>query len=395
MKPNFLDKVIGRLDRISPEDLQVYLLRLAEEKGFLEGIFNALHEGVLVTDAEGRIKFLNHSATRLLGFQEDKALGMNIARVIKGLDWKDLTTPGQSVSRDLEVFYPEPRLLNFYIVPLGEETRSQVGYAIILRDITETRKLTEEAIESEKINAVMMLAASVAHELGNPLNSIGIHLQLIERDLKSLPPEKADRIRQALGVCRGEISRLDHIISQFLQAVRPTQPDFHSESVNAVVREAVGFLKPELDNRGILVELKLDENLPRVLLDAGQLKQVFYNVIRNAQQAMKEGGILDISTSHNGTHAVVAFSDTGGGIPPEKLSRIFQPFYTTKEKGSGLGLMIVRRIVREHGGEISIESRMGNGTTFKVLLPLQEHRMRLLEDRPQGTADHATSEGGV
>ena len=155
------------------------------------------------------------------------------------------------------------------------------------------------------------------------------------------------------------------------------------EDVNAVIEESVAFLDAELKDRDILVELELDGSLPSIEMDRDQIKQAFYNVIRNALQAMKTGGILRIRSGADETHQFVSFSDTGGGIAPENISRVFEPYFTTKSDGSGLGLLIVRRIVRAHGGEVIIESQRNRGLTLTIRLPRADRRVRFLE---QGTA---------
>ena len=172
---------------------------------------------------------------------------------------------------------------------------------------------------------------------------------------------------------------MDKIINQFLRAIRPTRPDLQRASANDVIRDTLMLLKRELADRDILVEEELGDALPKTLLDRAQLTQAFYNIIRNALQAMRSGGILRIRTEATDTHVIVSFIDTGGGIAPEQISKIFEPYYTTKKDGSGLGLMIVQRIVREHGGTIEVESDLGRGTAFRIKLPISEQRTRLLE----------------
>lgn len=389
MNSGFLDKLIERLGRVRPEDVQGYLLRLADEKGFLETIFNAIHEGVIVTDVTGRISYLNRAACTLFGLEREACMGEPLAERLRGLHWEKLMEAGEVVSRDMEVFYPQHRFLNFYIVPLSldpvpaKRTRTdspeRVGYAVILRDITETRRSTEETIQSEKLTALTLLAAGVAHEIGNPLNSLHIHLQLMERKLRKVPAAARADLQKSLDVAKEEITRLDSIVQQFLGAIRPARLQARLENVNALVQEAVTFLGPEIEDRNILVEQELRSDLPLVEVDRNQLKQAFYNVIKNSFQAMKAGGLLRIRTDMDDAFVTISFADTGGGITPENMSKIFEPYFTTKASGSGLGLLIVRRIVREHGGEIDLASDEGRGLTLTIRLPFRNQVARMLE----------------
>ena len=384
MKSTFLDKLIGRIDRVDPQSLQSFVLKLSREKGFLETLFNTIQEGIIVTGREGKISYLNAAAADMLGLDPDRAVGEPLARHLRDLDWQKIFAADKKewskvLARELEVFYPRQRFLSFYIVPLVDEADDIVnGLAVILRDVTEARHRAATALESEKLSALTLLAAGVAHELGNPLNSLNIHLQLMERELKSLPAAKASRLRKDLGVAREEIVRLDRIINQFLRAIRPTQPDLQRAAVNEIVTESLALLEREINDRDILVELELADHLPQCLADRAQLQQAFYNLIKNALQAMRAGGILRIRTEAGPDHVAISFMDTGHGIAPDHIGRVFEPYFTTKSNGTGLGLMIVQRIVREHGGTLDVESDPGRGTTVRLKLPLTEKRTRLL-----------------
>jgi len=419
MKAGFLEKLIERLGRIGPEEVQNYFLRLAQEKGFLETVFNAIHEGIIVTDSKGRVTYLNDAACKLFGLEAADAIGKRLDERVRGLDWGSLTQSGGPLSRDMEIFYPENRFINFYIVPVMIESREavagaadfggvapkrderggsgsttpatvvgQVGHVMILRDITESRRTAQQTIESERLNALTLLAAGVAHEIGNPLNSLHIHLQLMEREAQELDPNGKAEIRKSIDVARSEVRRLDSIVTQFLRAIRPSQPRLHPENVNAIVEEAVRFFTPEIQDRDIVVEQELRADLPLLQLDREQMKQAFYNVIKNSLEAMKRHGTLHIRTDLDDTYVMVSFADTGGGMSAENLSRAFEPYFTTKPSGSGLGLLIVRRIVREHGGELSIESSRDKGLTLTIRLPYVEKRVRMLEAGEDKTPLH-------
>ena len=385
MNRGFIDKLVERIRFVEPADLGHYLQVLSKEKGFLETIFDAILEGVIVTDPQDHIIYMNRAACAFFGLTGAENMGRNLATAIPGLDLHSVAGSGDVMSRDLEVFYPERRFLNFYVTPLmsdeaDPQRRSLVGRAIILRDITAERKETEETIESERFSAVTLLAAGVAHEIGNPLNSLDIQLQLIERNLRKGATDESgmEKLRESVGVARAEVSRLDQIISRFLKAVRPTPLETSPADLNALVLESVDFLRKEIENRGIIVETFPGKNLPPVTLDRDQIRQALYNVIRNSFQAMGSKGQLRVVTGCDDSHGWVSIGDTGGGIDPALADRIFQPYVTTKSDGSGLGLHVVQRIVRAHGGEIDLRSAAGKGLLFTIRLPRDDRRVRFL-----------------
>lgn len=381
VKSGFLEKLVARLDRVVPGEVQQIVTRLVHEAGFMDQVLESLHEGVIILDPQGVIGFVNHAACQFFGLDRERAVGEKISSQIRGLDWGTLGKPGRSISRDLEVFYPENRYLNFYLAPIddADATAEPTGYVMLIRDLTSTRAEAEETIESERLNVLTLLAAGVAHEIGNPLNSLNIHLQLLGRKLRKLPLNERGPLEENLATAREEIHRLDLILKQFLQAVRPTTPRRERADLHALLHDTLKLLEAELASRKIIIELDLAESMPSALIDSVQFQQVFYNLIQNASQAISSNkGRIIIRTRVNDFEAVISVEDNGTGISPDHMGAIFEPYRTTKSSGSGLGLLIVRRIVREHGGEIAIESEENKGTRVVIHLPHAERAVRLL-----------------
>lgn len=381
MKSGFLEKLVARIDRVEPGEIQHIVTRLIQEKGFLENVFEALQEGLIILDPDGKIMFLNHAACQFFGLDPADSLGQLISSKIRGIENLSLGSTNQTVSRDIEIFYPEHRLLNFYLAPIDDPKNHELplGHVMLIRDTTSTHAETQETLESERLNALTLLAAGVAHEIGNPLNSLDIHLQLLERKIRKLSASDRKGLNEHLSTARQEIQRLDTILKQFLNAVRPTTPRREPHDLNAILHQTLSLLEPEIASRNISVNLDLADKLPAAIIDPDQFQQVFYNLLRNAYQAIPgKDGLIEIRTLSTDTDFLISISDNGTGIPPEQMGSLFEPYRTTKSSGTGLGLLIVRRIIREHGGEIEIQSQPEQGTVILIHLPHTAPSPRLL-----------------
>ncbi|HEY5079200.1 MAG TPA: ATP-binding protein [Opitutaceae bacterium] len=388
-KHTSLDRVLGRLDTLDAVNLANLVQKLAKERALFERIFNTLQEGVLVIDSDGVIEYANEAAHLLIGMSGVELAGNTLWRLIPGLrpslDEADSGASAHVVAREFELTYPEPRTLRLYMVPFRAEGGDSRRHAVILADVTRDKLTTEQRIEDERTSSILLLAGGVAHELGNPLNSLTIHLQLIARKLKKLKPApELASVSESLDICRAEVARLDGIITHFLEAIRPSPPDLAETNLSEVLAEVLKFQKREFADRGLAVEAETPADLPAVMADRGQLKQVFFNITKNAMEAMQPGGRLKIKSRADDGSVYLLFGDSGSGIRQEDLLKLFQPYHTTKRGGHGLGLMIVQRIMRAHGGQVGVESREGTGTVVTLQFPRKDRRVRMLGSGTSG-----------
>ena len=389
MKNTGLEKILGRIEDLDSVNLGILVQRLARERKMQETVFNTIQEGVIVIDSDGVVQYANDAALGLIGLKGNDIgvtrLWKMVPDLAKSIDLETVMGEKKSapvLSREIELNYPDHRVVRLYMVPIDAQVGhdDSGGYVIVLSDVTEERVSMEERLESERIDSIVRLAAGVAHELGNPLNSLTIHLQLIERKLKKLAKQPdATKLTESLQVCQGEVERLDGIITHFLKAIRPQKLELNELDLLGLVEDVLRVQEAELSNRELEVKVEVSDDLPIILGDRDQIKQAFFNLIKNAMEAMQPSGSLRILARCDDDYVYLQFVDNGSGISEEDLSKVFQAYYTTKEEGHGLGMMIVERIMREHGGHINIESRKEAGTAITLQFPQQHRRTRLLE----------------
>ena len=376
MKQDTIDKLVTRLDHLSPEELRSVFMRLVSDKGLLQDVFDALRDGIILFDAHGQARFANKAAADIYARPLRELLRTPFETLTGGTcHWDDLRNSGIAITRDLQVNYPEPRHYHFHMSPIA----GGCEYLLLVRDDTEQHTRGQENAEAEQMNLLSFMASAVAHEIGNPLNSLGLNLQLLQRKLAKLPDKESEKLTPLLETALQETQRLDTLLHQFLHSMRPTRLQREPLNLNSLIERVLETLDPEIAPRGICVHLELSESLPELSADRAQLFQALYNLIRNAYQSIPgdQGGIY-IQTAYNDNDLRIVISDTGTGISHEVMGSMYEPFRTTKRKGNGLGLLIVRRIIKDHGGTLAFASKEGTGTTVTLTLPRADRVVRLL-----------------
>lgn len=377
------------------EDL---LLELAEERDLLEVIFDSMVEGVIATDRSGQVVFFNSAAEHLFGFQEDVVLGKDLREQIPDGELQDIITSAMETGEriyeaEVKLLEPVGRILRVNIIPLIDRTERFFGTVVLVIDITERRASQRRLEQAEKLAAQTTLSAGIAHEIRNPLNSLSIHLQLAKKNLGDLrhrwkeierqypqveEPGSFQKIEGNLQVIRDEVERLDTVVKNFLLAVRPQQPNWSFSPIDPLITSTLRLLEPEFSQHHIrIVYEPLEEEL-LVPVDEHQIRQALINLLRNAIEATESGGEIGVRLHRLPDRLRIQILDNGEGISEEDLRHVFEPYFTRRPSGTGLGLSVVDRIVREHNGRIHIESELGQGTCVTMELPLSKDTTRQL-----------------
>jgi signal transduction histidine kinase len=348
------DAVRRHIDSLDAEALREQYEKLSDEMSGIEALVKTLAQGVIFLDEKGNIKRTNPAVKELLGMEAENAIPL------LGV------TPGKSCKYEIDITYPEARKLEIQTIPSDSAT------LVCIRDITLERERTEDELRAGATRAVRDLAAGVAHEIGNPLNALSLNLQLLKREY----PED-----ESIKDCLEQIERLASIIRGFLQALRPSKPNLMPGNLADPIKGCLGTMKNLFEERKVSVTLNLPNALPAVALDAEQMQQVFFNILKNALEAIKDDGAVTISLKYDDDDVITEIKDNGLGMSPEQMANVFEPYKTSKKHGTGLGLMISQRIVRDHGGSIGVESECGNGTTFTIRIPRIERRIKALKEQ--------------
>ena len=341
-------------------------------KTYTENVVESMADGLVSIDQEGKIVTLNRQAGEILGSGRENMEGKTIASVLgEGIDRLLGSAEGQALVRDREVEFHKEKTgripLSISVAPLRDEKGQEMGSVLLIKDLREIRDLQEKVHRSERLASLGRLAAGVAHEIRNPLSSIKGFAQYFVKRFNGQPEEQG-----YASVMVREVDRLNRVITDLLDFAGPKEPHREPQSLETIADQALKLLAADFDARKVEVLKDYEPGLPAVFVDRDRISQVFINILLNALESMETGGSIRIRLRRYGPPPAVEVSitDTGAGIQQGDLEKVFEPFFSRKRKGTGLGLAIVHQIVESHKGSITVESRPGKGTTFRVYLPV-------------------------
>lgn len=347
-------------------------------EAWLQSLIETTQDAVLSINRQGRVVIFNPAAERIFGYTRNEIVGKKVNLLMAEpyatehdgyIEHYEKTGEARAIGRIRTVtakrkngeLFP----IELSVTKIAED--QDVQYAAFIRDITEKARLEAQAMENERLVAIGTTAAKIGHELANPLNGMSLTIQLLEQRLRKQSNLVDTQITSTVNRLHTEVSRLSMLLEQFRSLSRREKFDFQRMTLTALVGEAIEIEMPRYAELGIQVECSFPSNLPTISVDIDKMKQVIFNLTKNAAEAMAGGGRISIKGSTSDDRVFLEISDTGTGIPPG--INIFEPFFTTKPQGTGLGLSIVQQIVRAHGGSVSYSSEHGKGTTFVIALP--------------------------
>lgn len=383
----FMRKAIKKSQRMNEVQLKNFVKLITDEYSILDAVMDSLSDGVIAVNAENKIVKYNRAAERILESNLCDSQEENIWEYINEKKIADFISSviqnerGETTAEFNLLNEDKSKFIDVSVLPLVKEKKIN-GTIILVADVTEKRNEEIKTHRLESLARLTNVAATVAHEIKNPLAAISIHLQLLKKNFTACNLAINQKAQKHISIIEEEIERLNKIIVDFLFAVRPLKFEFALVDINALLNNLHETFLCEFNNYGISLSLDLQKDLPLIRGDERFLRQAFMNVITNARAAMPNGGFLDITTRLNQDMVSASISDSGQGISTENLNKIFEPYFTTKNDGTGLGLTMTYKVIKEHGGDIHVYSDYGMGTTFKFLLPIARYgSMLMLQDK--------------
>lgn len=379
MSNRMLKKAMNRIGEFHNKELEELIKKQIAEADMFEAILDGARTGHCVVSETGSVKYANSTFFRLIPTNKAIKSRYEGKKVYELITDKEILTYLKTLK--LSSSSDEPK--EFYFQRGSEIMTVKVFYRYIVteednyldiyaQDITEDKRKETRLRRSESLASMTTMAAGIAHEIKNPLAAMQIHLQLMRKAFSKKGSLTQEEVERYLSVLEEEITRLNGIAVDFLFAVRPMDVNLKLASVAPLISELCDFVEPELNEHNIKLEKKIQDFLPKLEIDENYIKQAILNIIKNAENAMEDGGTLTVIVKNDGNNVLIEIRDTGCGIDQETLGKIFEPYFTTKAQGTGLGLTVVYKVIKEHKGDISVESTVGKGTAFIIKLPVPQ-----------------------
>lgn len=380
----FADKASSKVDKLSDEQIKRLIKNQNEKLELRDNILNSLDSGYLVVTKDFKIRFYNKFLSDIMNLSSQK---ITLSHTLVGSVFSDSDLVGFIKK---EVTNPDNENYDFELSSSSSDMKIRVSANKIsdtdltlfqFMDITLFEKIKVEFRKNESLAQMTTMAASVAHEIKNPLASISIYLQLLSRKFDKEGSLSKEEAQKSLNVINSEIERLNKIAVDFLFAVKPMNVNLKLEDINKSVKKVFELAQAESITHKIKLSLNLGSSIPKVNIDSNLIQQCILNLVRNSIQAFdgsQKENTIEISTFQDGDTVKLSVTDNGCGMESETLSKIFEPYYTTKANGTGLGLTTIFKIMKEHGGEVTAVSEVGKGSVFTLVLPVpSSQRFRL------------------
>lgn len=344
-------------------------------KALAGDILNSMDQAVITTDPQGVVTSMNHRGVELLNLKTRK-VGLPLSEVCRAIDLDRFRI--EASSQELPIYYRDylvphekgTRTLRAFWQPLRDETGTEIGSILQLRDITERALMEQQVQRMERFSGLGSLAAGLHHEIKNPLSALSLHVQLFEEQFERepLPAET----RETLDVLRTEVNRIIQVLESFRSYASLDRLNVGQVDLVSLVEHQLKLIQPQATAAGIEIINQVPTKLPPLTADCSRLEQVILNLLINAIEAMPGGGRITIAAKHSDERIIISVADTGSGIPDDLRERIFDPYFTTKGNGTGMGLALCEKVIGQHGGELKLVE-WEQGAKFEITLPAEKH----------------------